>query len=233
MNARNSIAVLEFDSAKIRVTTDGRVSVIDMIAACGFKRPHDAWAYVKKQFTEKTDNFKFPGERQRLTPVATKEQVIKILMVMPKAVKVDAFREWASSILVRYLDGDISLAEEIFELTQASPEDQARSAARINGKASRNLLTATIKDRGTKHIFGLCTNATYDGMFDTDATGLRKMMNLTTKDNPRDHMDMGNVLAIGLAEWKAAQQIKKDDIHGDRPCATVCKQSAQQVRSIL
>lgn len=233
MNASNSIAVLDFDSAKIRVTPDGRVSVIDMISACGFKRPHDAWAYVKKQFTEKTDNFKFPGERQRPTPVVTKDQIVKILMVMPKAVKVDAFREWASSILVRYLDGDVSLAEEIFDRTQATHEDQARSAARINGKVSRNLLTATIQGRGTPAIYGRCTNATYEGLFEADAAGLRKSMHLTVKDNPRDHMDIGSVLALGLAEWKAAQTISKTDTRGDQPCASVCKQSAQQVRSIL
>jgi hypothetical protein len=233
MNARNSIAVLEFDSAKIRVTPDGRVSVIDALAGCGVAKPRDAWKTIKSKLSTELDGYRFPGKGQQNTPVADKEQLMQVLMLSPKAARTDQFREWASSILVRYLDGDVSLAEEIFELTQASPEDQARAAARINGKVSRNLLTATIKDRGTKHIFGLCTNATYDGMFDTDATGLRKMMNLTTKDNPRDHMDMGNVLAIGLAEWKAAQQIKKDDIHGDRPCATVCKQSAQQVRSIL
>lgn len=233
MNASRSIAVLEFDSAKIRVTPDGRVSVIDMISACGFKRPHDAWAYVKKQFTEKTDNFKFPGERQRLTPVATKEQVVKILMVLPKAAKTEQFREWAASILVRYLDGDVTLAEEIFDRTQQSPEIQARSAARINGKVSRNLLTATIQGRGTPAIYGRCTNATYEGLFHKDATGLRQELQLTSKDNPRDHMDIGSVLALGLAEWKAAKEIKEKDVRGDMPCVKTCLDAAQQVASIL
>lgn len=233
MNASRSITVLDFDSAKIRVSPDGRVSVIDMIAACGFKRPHDAWAYVKKQFTEKTDNFKFPGERQRLTPVATKEQVMKILMVMPKATKTDQFREWAASILVRYLDGDVTLAEEIFDRTQQSPETQARSAARINGKVSRNLLTATLQGRGTKYIYGRCTNATYEGLFRKDATELRQDMQLTGKENPRDHMDIGSVLAVGLAEWKAAKAIKENDVSGDNPCVKTCFDAALQVASIL
>lgn len=231
--ATKSLAVLDFESNKIRVTPNGEVSVIDALKACGISQPYHAWKKIKKQLCSPVHDWKFPGERQRQTPVANKEQLMQVLMLSPKAQKTDQFREWASSILVRYLDGDVSLAEEIFDRTQASPEDQARSAARINGKVGRNLLTATLKDRGTPYIYGKCTNTTYRELFDQDANGLRKELSLANKENPRDHFDIGMLIATSMAEWKSSKKIKEDDVKGDSACVKVCADSAKQVRSIM
>lgn len=141
------------------------------------------------------------------------------------------FKIKVNDTFLRVQEGDDSVIDEAFE--RQSKEQQKRTAARLNGKVARNLLTDTLKGRGTQLIYAKCTNATYEELFDANADGLRKQLMISKNDNPRDHFDLGQLIATSMAEWKSSKKIDEDDVRGDKNCVLVCRTAAQQVRSIL
>lgn len=110
-------------SKEVRTTLDGRVSVYDSIAyVTGHANPRDVWSDLTVRFPEvvgKTDNFQFPGKGQRLTPIATLEVFLEILVLLPGKVA-SMVRERAVKTLVRAMRGDITLVEEILDRIQDS-----------------------------------------------------------------------------------------------------------------
>lgn len=56
---------------EVRMTDDGRYSVLDIIKFCGNKSPGKKWASMVKDYPDllgKSDNYKFPGKGQQFTP---------------------------------------------------------------------------------------------------------------------------------------------------------------------
>ena len=108
---------------EVRVTPDGRVSVYDSIGyTTGQKNPRDVWNELTDKFPEvvgKTDNFQFSGKGQRETPVATLEVFLEILVLLPGRVAATV-REKAVKTLVRAMQGDLTLVEEILDRIQDS-----------------------------------------------------------------------------------------------------------------
>jgi prophage antirepressor-like protein len=124
----SDILAIAFEGHPIRTTNEEpkRISVIDVLAAVGYGNPRQKWSEVSDQFPEvvrSSDNLTFQGRGQRPTPVIDKEGALRLVMLLegPKAA---AFRQWASSILVRYLDGDRSLAQEIHLRADIMEEDE-------------------------------------------------------------------------------------------------------------
>ena len=103
-------------NAKIRRTNDGRCSVYDLIRAIGQqKNPHDVWKCLVATHSEvlgKTENFKFPGQGQRETPVTALRGWLYILALLPGAMG-KKYREHAAQLVTRYMKGDQSLIDEI------------------------------------------------------------------------------------------------------------------------
>lgn len=95
----NTLTLLEYGD--IRVTDDDRFSVFDTVEVIGGKKnPRDAWKSITENYPEvvgKTDNFQFPGQGQRETPVATTENIFYIIGLLPGSVgqmyREDAARE--------------------------------------------------------------------------------------------------------------------------------------------
>lgn len=76
---------------EIRVTDDGRYSVYDTIRVCGGKRnPWETWKRLSTEYSEVfagTTMHKFPGARQRETPVVSleaTEQIMRFLSCHPE-----------------------------------------------------------------------------------------------------------------------------------------------------
>lgn len=109
------VTIDDFDG-NVRFTPDGRISVYDGIAyAIAKKNPYDDWNRLQKTNPEvlaKCENFQFPGKGQRLTPVATLQVFLEILVLLrgKLAAKV---REEAVRTLIRLMKGDPTLVEEI------------------------------------------------------------------------------------------------------------------------
>jgi KilA-N domain len=103
---------------KVRFTDDGRVSIYDAIGfTTGHGNPRQAWNVLVERVPEvvqKTDNFQFPGRGQRPTPIATLKSFLEILVLLPGKVAATV-REKAVDTLVRAMNGDPSLAQEIIE----------------------------------------------------------------------------------------------------------------------
>lgn len=116
-NTQRLISVdLKDFGGKVRFTPDGRISVYDAIAfSTGHKNPYQVCNDLEARFPEvlqKTENFQFPGKGQRLTPVATLQVFIEILVLLPGKLA-NTVREEAVRTLIRAMNGDPTLVEEI------------------------------------------------------------------------------------------------------------------------
>lgn len=116
---------IEDFNGEVRFTSDGRIAVYDGIAfATGHKNPRDVWSDLGETYPEvvaQCDNFQFPGQGQRETPVATLQVFLEILTVLPGRLAA-AVRTEAVRTLVRAMNGDVSLVEEILSRIN-NPED--------------------------------------------------------------------------------------------------------------
>ena len=114
----NVVELTIADVGKLRKTNDTppRVSVYDVISTISSNpNARETWAELKRKYPEvvgNPDNFKFPGQGQRETPVTDARGIIEIIMLLPgrKAAQV---RQKSADVIVRYLGGDPSLVPEI------------------------------------------------------------------------------------------------------------------------
>ncbi len=101
-----NLALLNY--GEIRVTSDERYSVFDVVEVIGGKKnPWDAWNALSEQFPEvlgKVEDFKFPGRGQRLTPVTNKEGLLYIIGLLPGAVG-RTYREDAAKLMLSKVEG--------------------------------------------------------------------------------------------------------------------------------
>ena len=121
----------DWTGCKVRTTTERarRVSVFDVIGAVsGGTNPRQKLADLRNthpSVVSLTDDWQFPGARQRPTPVVDARGLVVLINLLPGA-KAAAFRAAGADILVRYLGGDETLVGEIHrnrERQEALPED--------------------------------------------------------------------------------------------------------------
>jgi len=96
----NIVRFDDFVDSGIRVTDDGRFSVLDVIKFCGKKNPSSVWGGDERrngligrypELSHKVDNFKFPGRGQQFTPVANRENILYIIGLLPGALSLPEF----------------------------------------------------------------------------------------------------------------------------------------------
>lgn len=122
-----SLALLEYGA--VRVTEDNSFSVFDTIQVVGGKsNPRVYWKSLSDQYPEvvkKTYNFQFSGAGQRKTPVATQENILYIIGLLPGAIgrayREDAAREMCKKLGVDY--GTVVKAEESALVNTATIEE--------------------------------------------------------------------------------------------------------------
>jgi hypothetical protein len=112
------LIIAELNNAEIRKTDDNRFSVFDLIrVAGGQKNPREVWKRMQETYSEvltKTDRFKFKGRGQQETPVATVENCLYILGLLPGACG-QSYRETAANLVRRYIEGDTELGVELIK----------------------------------------------------------------------------------------------------------------------
>ncbi|NEZ67801.1 hypothetical protein D0962_34450 [Leptolyngbyaceae cyanobacterium CCMR0082] len=119
-------------NAEIRRTEDGRCSVYDLIRAIGQRDPYNTWKRLTEGYSEVLticQDWKFKGARQRKTPVVDLQGWFQILPLLPGAMG-KRYREEAAKLVTRYIQGDVTLADEIRDRgpdhgTEATPEESA------------------------------------------------------------------------------------------------------------
>lgn len=217
---------------EVRMTDDGRYSVLDIIKFCGNKSPGKKWASMVKDYPDllgKCDNLKFPGPGQRETPVAGREGILYIIGLLPGSIG-RAYRQEAAKIFLQFIDASPELAESIID--RAKPEDLERIEARLKSKQIRVSFTAVLQDHGVNGIgYGLCTNAIYIPVLGGDAKQIKLAKGLGKNDNIRDNLDLFELASVGFAEALASRNIKKANAQGNNQCQKITEDSAKKVRA--
>ena len=98
----------DFKGAQIRATLEypRRVSVFGAIT--GNANPHKTWHDVSGRFPEvltRCENYKFPGRRQRETPITDAKGLVLIMNLL-SGERAAKFRAKEADVMVRYLGGD-------------------------------------------------------------------------------------------------------------------------------
>jgi hypothetical protein len=222
----------ELDNASIRRTPDSRCSVFDLIAIVGQQsNPRQVWKRLKEQYPEVVtlcDNFQFPGRGQRGTPVTNREGWAYILGLLP-GVMGRKYREAAASLVIRYLEADITLAADVVDRND-NQQDLEWLETRVRGKLTRRRLTGVLKHHGVHgNGYAICTNQTYIGLFGTTAKGIRKRKGLPEKANWRDHADVSELNQIAFTEDLSGKRVNRKKAQGNNECASVCYDVAKKV----
>ena len=112
---------------KIRVNACGQVSVVDVITNICCLGPDDqpissarqaALSYYNRLAKEHPEvktqsfHFKFPGQGQRETPVTGRNGMLCIIQLL-RGKKAAHFRQHMATLLEKYLDADLGLADDI------------------------------------------------------------------------------------------------------------------------
>lgn len=245
------LAIPGVDGANVRVTPDGRVSVYDFLkAACGLNNPRQLWGGDKKkrkggqrglvdrhpELVQHLDEFKFPGKGQRKTPVMNRAGVIELMQVLPGEVGAK-FRRQTAQLIIRYLDGDVSLADEVMDRAAAKGkhEDIERHIARSKGIIARKQFTSACKRHGVYGPgYSQVTNAIYHGCFNKNAKELRKERGLKPKQNFREFgANTSELIAFSAIEIAASNGMDSHDAYGNDQCAQVTYKAAKAIAKIM
>jgi len=230
----NIVRFNDLSDSGIRLTDDGRFSVLDVIEFCGKKNPSDAWKALSDQHSEvlgKSDNFKFPGRGQRFTPVANRENILYIIGLLPGAIG-RSYREESAKVFLQYLDASPELAESVID--RATPEDLKRIQARLKGKQIRTTFTSVLLDHGVTEgwQFARCTDAIYKPILGGSTQVVKSERGLAKKANLRDEIDEFELTQVMFAESLAERKIKKEQLKGFDQCESAAAESARKVKEI-
>lgn len=224
----------ELNNASIRRTSDGQSSVYDLIRVIGQQKdPYNVWKRLYEQYPEvltKCQDFKFPGKRQRETPVTDRAGWAYIIGLLP-GVMGHKYREAAANLVLRYLDADITLAANVVDRNDNQQELEWLDA-RVRGKITRRKFTGVLKLHNVSGKgYATCTNKTYIGLFGTTAEGLKKRKGLPKKANWRDHASISELNTIAFTEDLSGKKIGSADVQGNSECSDVCFSVALKVAS--
>lgn len=209
-----AIVIPELNGAKIRKTEDGRFSVYDLIRiAGGQKNPRDTWKSICEHHSEvvgKTDNFQFVGKGQRNTPVATMENCLYILGLLPGECG-KSYREKAANLVRRYIEGDADLGVEMIY--------RDHNKERVDRAKKRLLVCDTNKEAAelaAKHGVpqSQVHNDRYRGLYEMNAQQLREDGKISKGKTPLDAMSTYDLALNSVANMMALQSDNPNAILG-------------------
>ena len=107
----NIVAKIDLGVANsgIRITGDGRFSVLDVIKFCGKKNPVQVWSGDRREnglssrypdVADLCDDFKFPGRGQHFTPVSNKENILCIVGLLPGSLLLHEFEMLSKALRI-------------------------------------------------------------------------------------------------------------------------------------
>lgn len=122
------------------------------------------------------------------------------------------FAAYVIETFKRYLDGDITLADEV--LQRSTKEDAQWLAERAQGKVARVEFAEELKRRNCSKLgYAKNTNAVYVGLFGQTAATLKNELEVK---NPRDGMTKAQLAAVRLVELLAVDKFHEDKAYGDK-----------------
>jgi hypothetical protein len=211
--------------------------VLDAIeAATGARNPRSIWDRLKREFPillTKVGQWQFHGPGQRLTPVTNREGFIEILALLPSSPG-DQTRHELVDKYTRYLDGDVSMIEEMIE-RQDNVEDLERVKARADARLSQKILGAAIKDCGGTNTKRANTYATVNDRNNMAVLGARAKAiqvvggNSSTRDNTL--VDKVRLSLIHTTEMLKVHSLGSGEVRGHMAIVRTCDTVASDIES--
>ncbi len=226
----------ELNNAEIRRTSDGKCSVYDLIRLIGGQKdPYNVWKRISLEHPEvltKCQNFRFPGRGQKETLIVDRNGWAYILGLLP-GVMGNSYRVEVANLVIRYLDADVTLAENIVDRSD-NEEALEHLEAKVRSKRIRNQHTRVLKSRGVTGLgYGICTNKTYTGLYGTTAAGLRKQKGLPKKANVRASMTSSELIEVSFAEDLSSRRILQGYAFGTAECGEVNYDTAKRIAILV
>jgi len=221
-----------------RITPDNRISVMDMIEATGYMNPSEVWNRLKRdypQVQEISDDFQFPGRGQRPTPVTGRVGFLEILALVPGRPG-DMTRHELAEKYIRYLDGDVSMIEEMID-RQENVEDLERVKARTDARLSQKALGSAIQACGGTNIRGANTYATVNDRNNLAVLGDRAKViqaaggQRSTRDNSM--VDKVRLSLIHTTEILESHHLGSGEAHGHVAIVRTCDTVASDIEALL
>jgi hypothetical protein len=133
----------------------------------------------------------------------------------------------------RYLDGDITLADDIVQRTN-SKEDLKWLQKRLDGKIARKAFTDELKNHGVTGIgYAMNTNAIYKPILGKTAQELREERNIANGYLTRDNMSLLELSAIGLAEIASLARMQKSEAKGNKQTSQISEDTANKIKTAI
>jgi hypothetical protein len=118
---------------------------------------------------------------------------------------------------------------------QSMGRDPKWIETREKGVEARHGYTDTLKEHGVTRPFGYarCSDAINLPILGSTSKGMLAKLRLPPKARLRDHLNLGDLFAIGLAELHAGEKIERTSTQGNDECARVSGEVASHVASMV
>ena len=186
-----SIVAVEFGGRKVRTDSEGRVSVLDALAAVGVKNVSRAWKRTQTDNPELLSLATFiqagPG---RPTAFMAEDGIKQLLMTVQTRYLtasgkklVTTFRAWLADLDTRFHAGDVTLAAEIID-RQTDPAKLEWVARRAENKGAALSLNAGIQRHGgSQRVYSKVHDTLNVAVTGMTAREIQRRGSRTTKDN--------------------------------------------------
>jgi DNA-damage-inducible protein D len=156
--------------------------------------------------------------RLRLTDVATRETLLRIIQSIPSP-RAEPFKAWLAQVGEERF-AEIEHPEAAFERIRQGYRDRGYDERwieeRMRADLIRNDLTTEWKERGASEgtQFAILTNTIHEGTFAISVAGHKEFKALARRDNLRDHMGPIELALLSLGEATAIELHRDRDSQG-------------------
>ena len=221
-----------FDNVR-RVWKDGqwRFSVVDAIAALtgrDFQAARKYWKNLKldlkkqgaDELVTNPDQLKMTAEdgKQRLTDVATVEQLLRIVQSVPSP-QAEPFKVWLAKVGAERIEeqhdpeaGVNRALDRVEGHYQRLGRSQEWVGSRLSGIVDRRAFTDALAHalyEVDSSVFGRATGKVYKGVFHRTANELRADLDIAPDKNIRDYLSRPALNALAFAESLCAEKLNQ------------------------
>jgi hypothetical protein len=155
--------------------------------------------------------------KMRLTDVMNREQLLRLVQSIPSP-KVEPLKLWLAQVGAERLEETEDPELGLFRSIDRTVKDYRESGktdnwitARVQGIVTRKDFVDALANAviGTPpNMYAQTTDNLYKGLWERTTAQLRKDLNITVKDNPRDHFGEYALIYTRLAEKLAAERLE-------------------------
>ncbi len=208
-------------------------SVIDIVAELlnlDYKRAQTYWSTLKERLTKQEGNetltncdrlkLRAQDGKMRLTDIINTEQTLRLIQSIPSP-KAEPFKVWLAQVGAERLEEDDQAdAEEALNQALERVGGKYRRLgktdswieARIQGIITRKQFVEALKAavvNAPPTLYSQATDKLYQGLWDRTTAQLRGELDLSERQNPRDHFGEYALIYTRLAEMVCTDKLDK------------------------